>query len=258
MRRSWWPVLGQTRSAPRRNGIDKIRRDDPASQAQLFIGSVPISDLIQEGFCGLLLAIDRFDTANTTRLATYAGWWIRQAMQRTIADGAYPVHLHPKQLRRLMQALAQCPPIPAGLATAPPHFSRDRLVCTGRDLAVLRPRISLDARCRNDGSTPLSDLLATAWEPDEDEREAFEYLHNLLNVLKPRERVVLRLRFGLDGESRHSLSQVSQALAISKERVRQIQGRALQKLRVAVDERDGLGPGPAQPSIATPASHSPA
>jgi RNA polymerase primary sigma factor len=219
---------------------------------------IAIADLIQDGFCALLMAIDRFDPSATTRLATYAVWWIRKAMQDTIAGGAYPVRLNPKQLQRLRRAIAQCPTIPVGLAAAAHQSREDRSATPWRELAALRPRVPLDASCRNDGLTPLSDLLATAREPVENESEAVEYLRSLLGVLRPREQVVLKLRFGLDGESRHSLSQVSTALAISKERVRQIQERALEKLRVAADERDGLGPGPAQPAIATPVSHAPA
>jgi RNA polymerase primary sigma factor len=194
---------------------------------------IAISDLIQDGFCGLLMAIDRFDTANTTRLATYAVWWIRQEMQRTIAEGAYPVRLSPKQVQRLMRALRECPPMAAGLAAATPHPIGNRPASTLRDLAVLRSRVSLDAPCRRDDSTRLSDLLVTAREPDEDDGEAREFLHCLLRVLKPRELLVIKLRFGLDGQSRHSLSQIGQVLAISRERVRQIEERALQKLRFA-------------------------
>jgi RNA polymerase primary sigma factor len=208
---------------------------------------VASADLIQDGFCGLLIAIDRYDPSNTTRLATYAGWWIRQAMQQTIAGGAYPVRLNPKQLQRLRRAIAQCPAIPVSLPATAHQSHEDRSATPWRELAALRPRVPLDASCRNDGLTPLSDLLATAREPVENESEAVEYLGSLLGVLKPREQVVLKLRFGLDGESRHSLSQVSTALSISKERVRQIQERALQKLRVAADERDGLGPGSRSP-----------
>jgi RNA polymerase primary sigma factor len=219
---------------------------------------VSVSDLIQDGFCGLLMAIDRYDTANTTRLSTYAVWWIRQAMQHTVAGGAYPVRLNPKQLQRLLRALRQCPPIPAGPAAATQHSDGDASPYSGRELAPLRPWVPLDAPCRNDGVTPLSDLLATAQEPDENESEAAEFLHSLLHVLKPRELVVLKLRFGLDGESRHSLSQVSQLLGVSKERVRQIQERALQKLRIAADEQDAGGSSPARPPVATAGSPAPA
>ena len=74
------------------------------------------ADLLQEGFCGLLEAIDRFDPVNTTRLATYASWWIRQAIQRAIADGSYPVRLTPRQLRRLAQALPRNPGAAVGMS----------------------------------------------------------------------------------------------------------------------------------------------
>ena len=67
---------------------------------------IPPGDLIQEGFCALLVAIDRFDLVNETRLATYAIWWIRQAIQRAVAGGAYPVRLNPRQLHQLAQAQA--------------------------------------------------------------------------------------------------------------------------------------------------------
>ena len=64
---------------------------------------IAYSDLLQEGFCGLLEAIDRFDLTHETKLATYATWWIRQAMQRAVAAGAYPVRLSPRHLRQLAQ-----------------------------------------------------------------------------------------------------------------------------------------------------------
>jgi RNA polymerase primary sigma factor len=191
------------------------------------------------------MAIDRFDTANTTRLATYAGWWIRQAMHYTIAGGAYPVRLNPRQLRRLISAIASGPALPAGRPAGSHHANEDGTATTWHELAAIRPHVPLDAACRTDDVTRLSDFLATAREPDEYPSEAVEFLRSLLGVLTPREQVVLTLRFGLDGQPRHSLSQVSEVLSVSKERVRQIQKRALERLRVAAAERDGLGPSPA-------------
>src|SRR5262245_29383192 len=219
---------------------------------------IAITDLIQAGFCGLLMAIDRYHPANTTRLATYATWWIRLAMQQTIAGGPYPVRLNRKQPRRLLRASAQGPATPAELPAASHDAHGERSATTWRELAAIRPTVPLDAPCRSDDGTPLTHFLATTRDPDANPSEAVEFLGSLLGVLKPRDQVVLKLRFGLDGQPRHSLSQVSEVLAVSNERVRQIQERALEKLRVAADERDGLGPGPAQPSIATPVSHSPA
>jgi RNA polymerase primary sigma factor len=198
---------------------------------------ITLSDLIQEGFCGLLTAIDRFDSANTTRLATYAVWWIRQAMQRAVAGGAYPVRLNPKQLQRLARAIPQYPEIPGGLVAEIPPSNGDRSPSNWRELAAIRPKVSLDVPCRNDGSTPLAELLASEPDTDQDDSETMELLDSMIRILKPRERAVLTLRFGLDGESRHSLSQVSKVLDVSKERIRQIQERALEKLRIAADGR---------------------
>src|SRR5205823_8853322 len=99
-------------------------------------------------------------------------------------------------------------------------------------------KLSLDVPCGAEGSTPLADHLVTARDPDPHESEDGECLDTLIGILKPREQIVLKLRFGLDGQSRHSLTQVSKVLDVSKERIRQIQERALQKLRIAADGRD--------------------
>jgi RNA polymerase sigma factor (sigma-70 family) len=203
---------------------------------------IPMSDLIQEGFCGLLTAVDRFDLANTTRLATYAVWWIRQAMQRAVAGGAYPVRLNVKQLQRLTRAISQAPEIQGGRPAEIHPTHGDGSPSYWPDLAAIRPRVSLDAPCGNDGSTPLSELLASEPGTDHDGREALEVLHGMIRLLKPREQAVLTLRFGLDGAPRHSLSQVSKVLDVSKERIRQIQERALEKLRVAADGRGFFDP----------------
>ena len=179
------------------------------------------ADLLQEGFCGLLEAIDRFDLSHGTKLATYATWWIRQAMQRAVASGAYPVRLSPRHLRQLAQ-------------------NQDRLEQGGADGSAemiqrihtaTRPTISLDATLETNSSFSL---LETMSSPDEDRAELSdrdEAIGRLLESLRPREQEVLALRFGLGGKPRLSLSQIGTILAVSKERVRQIQDRALEKLR---------------------------
>jgi RNA polymerase primary sigma factor len=193
------------------------------------------ADLIQEGFCGLLAAIDRFDTANTTRLGTYAGFWICQAMQRAIAGGAYPVRLNPKQLQRMMQAMPQLPGMANDPSAEPDPWGTDRSESFRQDFAAIRPRVSLDAPCRADEATPLASFLASVSEPDPDEGELTEFLDRVFQALNPREHLVLKLRFGLDGESRQSLSEISKILHVSKERVRQIEERALDKMRSVAD-----------------------
>ena len=202
-----------------------------------FNRGVSAADLIQEGFCGLLAAIDRFDTANTTRLATYAGWWIRQAMQRAIAGCAYPVRLNPKQLQRLAKAHAHAQRDPVQDL---PGSAKLRSSGDPRNLAAIRTQISLDAPCQYDQSTPLAELLTSVRDADQDEDETHEFLGLILQTLTSREQTVLKLRFGLGGEPRHSLNQLGRLLQVSKERVRQIEERAMEKLRGVADGSDYL------------------
>ena len=196
------------------------------------------ADLLQEGFCGLLEAIDRFDPVNTTRLATYASWWIRQSIQRAIADGSYPVRLTPRQVRRLAQSLpchhhdeATTTPINTEEPAEPISHPEAEPAATWYELAAIRPRVSLDAVTGREDSTPLAEILAFPTDEDREADDQVESVHSLLDALNPRERMVVKLRYGLEGNSRHSLSQIGEVLGVSKERVRQIQDRALRKLR---------------------------
>ncbi len=205
-----------------------------AHVAKRFRGrGIAYSDLLQEGFCGLLEAIDRFDLAHVTKLATYATWWIRQAIQRAVAEGAYPVRLSPRHLRQLAQnqeEIDRAEHVRGGSVT----FS-DHLGVTGETLqrihAATRPSLSLNASFDHNGEFTL---LQTMSDPDADNTELFdteETIARLLDSLRPRERRVLELRFGLGDEPKMSLSEVGKVLEVSKERVRQIQDRALEKLR---------------------------
>ena len=199
---------------------------------------IPYSDLMQEGFCGLLEAIDRFDLTHQTKLATYATWWIRQAMQRAVASGAYPVRLTPRHLRQLAQDQEQKERTDAG--RDPASIGRDRPSRRAEIIhfihAATRPAVSLDAT--RDTSTPASTCSRRSatrraiprrrWIPT-------RRSSRLMEVLRPREQEVLSLRFGLGGRERLSLSQVGRLLDVSKERVRQIEDRALEKLRARAD-----------------------
>ncbi len=191
---------------------------------------VAYSDLLQEGFCGLLEAIDRFDLAHRTKLATYATWWIRQAVQSLVAAGAYPVRLAPRHLRQL--ALNQDEP---GREVA--HERREHHLATEsiqRIHAATQPAVSF-------GETRLTSLHTRSHPARDlaDDIDLEEALGQWLKSLRPRERQVLSYRFGLGGSPRLSLSQVGKILDVSKERVRQIQNAALELLRTNVS-RDRL------------------
>lgn len=201
------------------------------------------ADLLQEGFCGLLEAIDRFDLSHGTKLGTYATWWIRQAMQRAVAEGAYPVRLSPRHLRLLAQnqdVLERGPGSPDAAGARPdaqakpaPNYEMIHRIQT-----ATRPAVSLDATAGGDGDDGFT-LLQTLSDPERDHTDALsrnEALSRLLQTLRPREKEVVALRFGVTGQPRKSLSQVGKLLKVSKERIRQIQNSALAKLRAAADE----------------------
>jgi RNA polymerase primary sigma factor len=193
---------------------------------------VPYADLLQEGFCGLLEAIDRFDLEHQTKLATYATWWIRQSIQRAVASSAYPVRLTPRHLRQLASRQDRLEQTKAGRATDAEDAAESTASVQMLHLhTATRPTISLDAALAEDSSFSL---LHTLSDPDDDptaEVETDEAVQVLFGSLRPREQQVLSLRFGLRGQDRFSLSQVGRFMDVSKERVRQIQARALAKLR---------------------------
>jgi RNA polymerase primary sigma factor len=197
---------------------------------------VPQGDLLQEGVCSLLEAIDRFDIANETRLATYAIWWIRQGIQRAIAASAYPVRLNPRQLLRLAQ-LSNNEGDEPWVASGGDKRARVDLAQTASSQmlahlqAATRPALSLDARSRSDGVTAVIDYLDLNGDDETQAEESNESVGALIEQLDPREQLVLTLRFGLKGSEQQTLVQVSKVLGVSKERVRQIESRALRRLR---------------------------
>ena len=198
---------------------------------------IPYSDLLQEGFCGLLEAIDRFDLSHETKLATYATWWIRQSMQRAVASGAYPVRLTPRHLRQLAQNQEELER-QEQQSNNPERPDPAMSEIIHRIHSATRPTISLDASFDEDSSFTL---LQTMSDPDGDrtaEVDSDEAVQKLIRTLRPREQQVLSLRFGLGGRERLSLSQVGKVLSVSKERVRQIQDRALSKLRIMAEQEN--------------------
>ncbi len=203
---------------------------------------IPYSDLLQEGFCGLLEAIDRFDVTHQTKLATYATWWIRQSMQRAVASGAYPVRLTPRHLRQLAHSQEEVEKLVRDAQLAPGgepgESTQTKLI--DRIHTATRPTISLDAALDPDSNLNLLQIMSDPEGDRTGDVDTEEAIEKLLRELRPREQEVLSLRFGLQGRERLSLSQVGHVLEVSKERVRQIQDRALEKLRQIADRENLL------------------
>ena len=214
------------------------------SIAKTFRGhDLPMLDVIQDGVLGLMRAVDKFDWRLGYKFSTYATWWIRQSMQRGIADRGrtirVPVHMLDRERRvlRVQEALTR------QLGRTP---TREEIAAEAdlspRELRALedtpKANVSLTAPLGDVGDGDLGEMISVDAPAPDDQIQALldrEAVLAAVAALPPREAEVIRLRFGLDGQVPWTLSAVGERIGVTRERARQIEAKALDHLGAAED-----------------------
>jgi len=234
---------------------ERVARGDPRARQKLVEANLrlvvsiakrysnqglPLLDMIQEGNIGLMRAAQKFDYKRGFRFSTYATWWIRQAISRAIAEHSRTIHIpvHVVELIYKMKRIARRMYQEQGLEALPDQLASEVGLPKERVVELLNMAeqpISLDAPVADDEQYHLADMLedvSMMGPADQVSQQLLrDYIEKAMVVLTPRERRIIEMRYGLQDDHYHTLDEVSAEFKLTRERIRQIEVKALRKLR---------------------------
>lgn len=235
-----------------KNGIDEARIKLIRSNLRLVVKiahdfkglGLPLLDLISEGNIGLMRAVEKFDPSKGAKLSSYAAWWIKQSMRRALANQSRTIRIPVQSATKISKIQNARTKLREELGREPTNAEIAEVVnLTERTVSGLRlgktTTISLHDPIQQGEEGEFRDIIPddSTTSPDEivQDDETLHHMLELVSRLDERERSILQLRFGLDGERPHTLEEVSRIIGRTRERIRQIQNQALEKLRAMIE-----------------------